>query len=315
MSDQERQQLSITSAVPFPAVWDNTMRASLADCPQKCNIEFFHSIRPATNNVNLHAGGAFAKGMETLRRVKYDATGKFAGEDAQLHGVKALIKEYGDFDPGDSVKSCEGMVGALDSYINQYNPETDHIKPFMHNGEPAVEFNFAHPIEVLHPETQEPIIYCGRFDMLGVLNNDEKALFVVDEKTTKALGPTWPRQWGLRSQFMGYCWGAKKFGYPVVGAVVRGVAILKRSYSHAEAIVYFEPWKLDRWYSQLCDDITDAIAQWKRGKFRYNFATHCSSYGGCPFRMLCESENPNQWLENYYRYEKWDPMRIGESGE
>ena len=300
---------------PFPRVFDNTMLADGSDCPMKVKYKFFQHLRPNYANANLHAGGAFAKGIEAVRKAYYTRSST-RKEHADVEGTRALIQAYGDFDPGESVKTSERMVGALGSYLTQYDPANDHVKPLiLPNGEPAVEFSFASPVDVLHPETNEPIIYCGRFDMLGVLNENEAALFVTDEKTTKQLGPTWPKQWTLRSQFMGYTWGARNYGYPVIGAIVRGISILKNSYGHAEAIVYFTDAQIARWYEQICLKLEDLILQWKSDKWRYNFNSACSSYGGCDFRMLCESDDPQQWLDPYYRVEVWDPLKLKEVSE
>src|SRR6266513_209137 len=205
--------MSLSDKQPFPEVWDNTMISTLADCGQKANLQFFHHLRPDVNNTDMHAGASFAKGIEWVRKIHYTAARPEV--DPRVAGARALIQHYGNHDPGESVKSADRMLGALESYLVQYNPDTDHVKPAMFNGTPAVEFSFAWPIDVFHPTTKQPIILCGRFDMLGVLNDDDNALFVVDEKTTKQLGPTWPRQWQLKSQFMTYTWGARKFGYNV----------------------------------------------------------------------------------------------------
>lgn len=304
-------RVSLQDSTEFPLVWDNTMLADASDCEWKAKYRFFHHLKPDQNNVNLHAGAAFAKGIETFRRLHF--TGR--QPQARIGAAKELITAYGDFDPGDSAKSAERMLGALESYLTQYTPENDHIKPVMLNGEPCVEFNFAHPIDVLHPVTGEQLIYTGRFDMLGILNDNPASMFVVDEKTTKQLGATWPRQWRLRSQFMGYTWGAQQFGHPVKGAIVRGISILKGSYGHAEAIVYFSDEMLRRWYQQTCIKLERLKLAWQTGKWTYNFSTMCSAYGGCPYRELCESDNPDQWIYPYYRVEKWDPMRLRETSE
>lgn len=290
------------------------MASTGADCGQQLNYKFFYHLRPNVNNIDLHAGGSFAKAVEVVRVQFYQH--KQAVEQAKVAGARALITAYGDVDPGESVKTPDRMLGALVSYIEQYNPETDHIKPAMIGGKAAVEFNFAWPIDVLHPVTGQPIIYCGRFDMLGHLNGDETSMYVVDEKTTKQLGATWAKQWDLRSQFMGYIWGSRKFGHNVKGAVVRGVSILKTQYGHAEALVHFPDFLIERWYEQLCD----RIERWKRmwagvERWDYNYSSVCSQYGGCAYRLLCGVENPSEWIEPYYKIEKWDPMKLKPEGD
>src|SRR3990172_5087025 len=105
----------------------------------------------------------------------------------------------------------------------------------MRCGEFGIEFSFAAAIpEVKHPETGDPILFCGRFDQLAEYN---KMLFVEDEKTTTSLGEQWRNNWDLDSQFTGYVWGAKQFGLPVVGAIVRGIGLLKTKTTHQEVIV------------------------------------------------------------------------------
>jgi len=313
----ESVSVNLNERPPFPEVWDNTMLATGADCTMQMKYKFFHNLRPNVNNINLHAGGAFAKGLEVVRMHKFTPGMEHRSPDApKIFGARALISAYGDVDPGDNVKSCDRMLGALESYLTQYNPDTDHIKPAIINGKPAVEFNFAWPIDVSHPVTGMPLIYCGRFDLLGHLNDDMDSMWVVDEKTTKQLGPTWPKQWTLRSQFMGYTWGSRKFGYNVKGAIIRGISILKSSYGHAEAMVYFPDWMVDRWYEQACARLERYKRMWHGDEpWEYNFASACTQYGGCQFKMLCESPEPSAWVPTYYKVDKWDPMKLKPEGE
>lgn len=299
--------------VPFPEIWDNTMVATGVDCPKKLQYAFFHHLQPGKKSVDLHAGASFAKGIEVVRRAYYDNS--VPSEQAIQLGAKALIIAYGDYDPGDSVKTCERMVGALASYFQQYPPETDHLKPLKTGDKSAIEFSFALPIDVLHPVTGQSIIYCGRFDMLATLNDNASALFVADEKTTKQLGPSWAKQWNLRSQFMGYAWGSRKYDYPVQGAIIRGVSILKEKFGHAESIVYFPQWKIDKWYEQLCRNIERFKKMWEENYFDYSFAGECSTYGGCKYTLLCDTDNPEQWVDGYFHIRVWEPLKIREGGE
>lgn len=300
--------INLSVRPPFPAVWDNTMRASFSECPQKFRLAYLHGLSPSSPRVDLHAGAAFAKGVEIVRQSFHAQNADAA--TTRANGARALLTEYGTFDPGDSTKTPEAMLGALDSYITHYGLESDPIQPLFIGGKPAVEFNFAHPIDVMHPETGEPIIYCGRFDLLGILNGDPASVWVVDEKTTKQLGPTWSRQWSLRSQFMGYTWGCRKIGINTQGAIVRGISILKRTYGHAQAIVPFPQYMIDRWYTQLCRDLERAKQCWDSNLWDYAFGSECTSYGGCQFTNLCESADPQQWIEPYFTFREWDPMRL-----
>lgn len=287
------------------------MRAQLVTCPRSAFYRFFHHIDFATPSVHLHAGAAYAKGMEVTRKLFY--SGQADARTAIAEGLRALWLAYGDFEcPETEAKTALRMAGAFEFYFANWPLESDYVKPHMVSGQPTVEFNFVLPIpEVAHPETGEPILYCGRFDMLGNYNG---TLFIEDDKTTKQLGPTWPNKWRLRSQFTGYCWGARQYGFPVAGAIIRGVSILKTKYDKAEAIVYRPQHMVDAWYDQLVRDLHRAIDMWRAGHFDASFADACDSYGGCNFSKVCESNNPQSWLNGPdFTQRIWDPAHNGDN--
>jgi hypothetical protein len=268
--------------------------------------EHMRHLKSQTPSVHLHAGGAFAQGLDITRKAYYGG-----GEDAKTAiglGMLSLVEFYGDYEcPPDSAKSCESLLSAFDYYFVNWGLETDILKPYMNKEIPAVEFSFALPIpNCFHPVSGEPLLYTGRFDMLGQLESG--GVFVVDEKTTKALGPTWSQQWDLRAQFTGYCWAAKEYGYDVQGAIIRGISILKRGHGHAQAITYRPQWKIDLWLEQLQADVHSMIKMWKAGKWESNLDASCSLYGGCTFKPLCEVPNPENWIEGNFDVRVWNPL-------
>lgn len=292
----------------FPVAVDSSMRATFVGCPYKFRLEYLEHWRSPRPSIHLVAGGAFAKAME-ITRLSYHA----AGDPPQVaigKGMTAFIREYGDFETSpEDAKSCERMLGAVAEYFAVYGLDTDSIQPLMVEGRPCVEFSFAIPLPIAHPQSGDPILYCGRFDMLGLYNG---GLYAVDEKTTGQLGPSWHKNWTLRSQLTGYCWAAREYGYPVVGAIIRGISILKEKYGHAESIQYRPDWMIARWYGQLIRDIENMIRMWNEDYFDFNLDSTCSSYGGCPFLDVCNSPDPVRWLEADFVKRRWDPLRISE---
>jgi len=292
----------------FPDLIDNTMRGDFVSCPKKFSWAFLHKWAPSAPSIHLHAGGAFAAGLEGARRAFY-GDGKGEAESLRL-GLEALIKFYGDIQlpparSGD--KSCENVIRAFDSYFQRYQLGKDVIVPHRApNGELMVEFTFAIPTEVKHPTTGNPILLGGRADMIGVMND---TLWVTDEKTATSLGETWAAQWRLESQFTGYVAAAHTYGYPVAGAVVRGVGLLKTKISHAEAILNRGQWAIDRWWEQLHRDIKRMVRCWEEGYWDYAISKNaCAAYGGCDFVMLCDSPEPEGYLPIYFRQREWNPM-------
>lgn len=288
----------------FPEVFDSTILASFRSCPRKARLEYFEHWKPRALSVHLHAGAAFARGLEVARRSFYEE-GAIA-DDAVAAGMGALVAAYGDFEcPADSAKSLERMMGALEFYFHCYPFGIDSASPIDHGGRRGIEFSFAEPLPVLHPTTGDPIIYAGRADMIA---DYAGGIYVVDEKTTSSLGASWTRQWDLRSQFTGYCWAARRSGIPVNGVLVRGISILKTKYDTAEVLTYRAEWEIDRWLAQVTRDITRAVAAWREDYFDYNLDHACTEYGGCPFVQICRSPEPGPWLDTYFERRIWDPL-------
>jgi hypothetical protein len=293
---------------PFPTTIDSSMIAAFRSCPRKCQLDFFDHWKPKTPSVHLHAGGAYARGME-VARLAYFADG--ASEiEAIARGGKALVEFYGSFEcPPDSAKSLERTLGAFEFYFSQYPLADDRAKPItLPSGRLGVEFNFVEPLDFLHPVTGDPLLYCGRFDMLCDYNG---AIFGEDDKTTSQLGASWPKQWDLRSQFTAYCWGAKRASIPIAGFIVRGVSILKTKYDTQQAITYRPQWMIDEWYEQLVlRDLPAMVRMWETGEWGASLDHACNDYGGCGFRQVCLAapESRVSWLETSFERRRWDPV-------
>lgn len=290
----------------FPEILDNTAREQFVVCPQKFLYSTINKLQPDPSSIHLHAGGAYAAGMEAMRKAFYN---KGASEaDALAAGIEATISFYGDFEPpAGSNKTCERICGAIISYTCQYPLGSDFLTPLRYaTGKHAIEFTFSVPLPIPHPVTGNPLLYAGRFDMLGV--DKHSTLFVVDDKTTSQLGASWSANWDLNSQFTGYCWAAQTFGYPVAGAIIRGVSLLKTDYGHAQAIIYRPQWVLDRWYEQLIHDVQAMVEAWRKAQFSYALGAACSAYGGCEFKRLCLTQNLDSQIQAYYKQRHWNPL-------
>lgn len=294
-------------SLPFPEVWDSTMIRDLRSCPRKFFYSRMLGLTPNLTNINLHAGKVYARGQEVFRLAFYGE-----GLDvprALYRATIEMIREWGEEDPMEfEQKSLWNTILALEASFSEYPPGQDYIKPAVIDGRPAVEFNFVQAIPgTQHPETGQPILYTGRFDMLA---NFQEQLYVEDDKTAKALGPTWPKQWELRSQFTSYCWGAQSYGYPVVGAIIRGTGMLKSKFTFMQTIKQVSQWEIDRWLEQTRRDISRAQQMWESGYWDYNLDESCAHYGGCAYMKLCTKPNPERWIEPDYRIEFWDPLAV-----
>jgi hypothetical protein len=294
------------------------MRAEFVECPQKFYRSFIQKLGPTSPSPDLHAGGAYARGHEVIRTQFYVHGDPFPV--AFQKGVIATIEYWGDYEPPEhkQTKNLERVLAALGYYYNQFPADRDYLKPHQWDGGAGIEFRFALPMEISHPETGEPLLYAGRCDMIAEYRNQ---LWVYDDKTTSQLGPTWGEKWNLRGQFTGYCKAARDFGLPVAGAIIRGLSFLKETkanpsgFGHAEAITTRPDWLIDKWWYQLHRDVERMIWAWREGYWDFNFSDACVAYSSCPFSRLCLSPNPENWIEGNYGNRNWDPLEVNPGGK
>lgn len=288
----------------FPLAIDSTTLGTFRSCPQKAYRTYMQHWKPASESVHLIAGGAFAEGIEAARRAFYEQN--LPAEDSVALGMAALIAKYGDFEcPADSAKSLERTAGALEFYFDNYPLGNDGATPIQFGGRSGIEFSFAHPLPINHPVTGDPLIYTGRSDMVAEAYG---GIYIYDEKTTSSLGPSWAKQWEMRSQFTGYCWAAREAGLAPTGVIVRGVSILKTKYDTQQVTSYRSPYEIDRWLDQTCRDLERMIKCWQDGWWDYNLDHACSEYGGCALQTVCKSSDPEAWLSTYFTQRVWDPL-------
>lgn len=291
--------------IMFPHTFDSTMLATLRSCPHKLYRQYMQHWKPKQESVHLVAGGAFAAGIEVARRAFFEQG--LRSDEAEALGLEALIKHYGDFEcPPDSAKSLERTCGALEFYFSSYPLGADGMRPIEFlNGRRGIEFSFAEPLPINHPVTGDPILYTGRADMIAEFAG---GVYIVDEKTASSLGPSWSRQWEMRSQFTGYQWATRCAGVTTTGTIIRGVSILKTKYDTQQAVTYRAGWEIDRWLEQTCRDIERLMKMWETGWYDFAMDHACAEYGGCSMTQICKSNDPETWLPMYFEQRVWDPL-------
>jgi len=300
-------RLQLWEKLSFPAWFDNSMLNDFTLCELKGWYSHFKKIQIKVLNEHLHFGGAFAKALETARQ-------SYFGEGAPLWraevaGLEALWSAFGNaqFHP-DVIKTLDRLEAAYVSFLTTYPLDSDPVVPVILSGKPAIEFGFAIPLpNVRHPETGEPILYVGRFDMLAQF---QAAHWVYDDKTATSLGNQFQFKWSLSPQMSGYIWAAQQYGHPVGGALVRGTGILKTEIKHQTVPTYRSARQLEMWLARTEYYIARAIEAWRANSFTPAFNESCSMYRGCQYKMLCESNgNPSALIEQYYAERNWDPMK------
>lgn len=293
--------------IPFPEVVDNSTLSSFKRCPTYWKYNVLRNLTRRGTNIHLHAGGAFAAGLEAARKAFFDEG--LSEDDSISRGLLALTKYWGDVEiSDDEPKAFHRMFQALIEYFTIWRLPEDPFRPYqLATGKHAVEFTFALPIpEVLHPSTGQPILYAGRFDMLA---ENQGTIYIEDDKTAGQLGASWNKNWVLDSQFTGYAWAAKQFDLPIGGVLIRGLSILKGGYGNAQVITYRPQRLIDTWYKNLIWSLESMIACWEKDRFPQTLdKSACNGYGGCQFTTLCESPEPESWVESGYELRNWNPL-------
>lgn len=297
----------------FPESLDSTMLSAFGSCPQKFLIEFCYRKAPTGRSIHLHAGGAFAAAMETLRIAHYQE--RLAWDDCLDKAFFTFARFWGDFEaPEREYKDFINMWSAIIAYTKEYPLDTDHFQPLMlADGKPAVEFKFSIPMMVPHPTTGNPLMFSGRIDLLSADENG--LLYTVDEKTTKSLGASWQYQWDMRGQFFGYNYAARSLGYNVGGALVRGIAIQQTQFGFQEKPVFFTTDQLNGWWlnmnrraARMSSLFQSALVTENfHDTFEKSYGEACTSYGNCVYQSCCRSPEP--WLiYDQYETRVWNPL-------
>ena len=300
--------------LPFPTFIDSTMLNDYRLCEQKWAWRYLYHLIPATPNVHLNAGGAIAKGLEVARCAFYERG--LSQEDSVALGLEALLTAYGAPEETEQ-KSWDQTAGAFIFYCDQRPFASDHLQPFIANGKATVEFSASIPIPINNPQTGDPILYTGRFDMLARHEQlDNKQAFCVDEKTMERLDGNLATKWALRGQFIGYVWLSQASGYDVAGTIVRGLVMHKYDYQLIEIPLYTSRWKIDAWYEGMVKTAEDMVRTWKAcceaesaRPFVKAMNDACGMYNGCAYIRLCDSQKWEMWKTPYYIEREWDPIK------
>lgn len=299
----------MTAPYSFPNVLDSTIMVTSKACLRKAQYSFLHSLHSPRKSTDLHFGGAFARAMEVGRK-EFFLHGRTQSE-ATTRAVNAAWDFYGDFDAGRTEsdlkkkpKSLRTLLRAVDGYFKRWPLGDCGLIPY--NDNQGIEFTFAIPLpDLTHPDHGGPVLYGGRFDLLGQWNSLPT---ITDEKTAGSFPDNWISQWGLRYQFLGYVWAARQYGIPVEQILIRGIAIKVDSDDYLDALQIFPDYMISRWYAQLIHDIRRLISAYKSGYFDYDFGDACTSYGGCVYADLCRASSPTSWFDQYV-YRPWFPTQ------
>ena len=116
----------------FPIVVDNSMRETLNRCQKAAYWAYERGLRPVGPvSIDLHAGSAFAKGLEAARRAYLSV--QTSALDAVDIGVEVAFEAYGDYVQAPtkfpSAKTRARIGGAIAAYFaNAKNLKPEEVE-------------------------------------------------------------------------------------------------------------------------------------------------------------------------------------------
>ncbi len=278
----------------FPALIRNTYRKQFVRCPTLArHLYELSTEEEGETSVDLHAGAAFARGLEVARRAFFEL-----GEEAPYAveaGRCALHEAWGDFEPPPRhVKTRAAMEGALVGYFAKWPLGADGFTPVrMPDNRLGIEIHFEWPLPMPHPETGAVLPYTGRLDLLA--ETAEGDVWVIDEKTTGlragyGISLEWGLQWVLDAGLTGYVeWARRALPHRnVVGVQVRGCGIGPKQYEFVALSHYRSPGQCAQWRAQVERDVQRWIDMYKSGVYDKALDHACAPYSRpCNFIRAC----------------------------
>jgi hypothetical protein len=306
----------MTAPTLFPLIISNTDLSTWSNCELRFFRERCQNYRKSSFNIDLSAGGCFAKGLETVRKMYYNE--KLSAESAVETGYHTVIDDLHELmakagADTEVLKSPERMGLALKEYFRRFPLDMEEVVPAeLEDGSYAIEHKMTAELPILHPELGVPLIFKGKLDMFA------KAMgrtYIVDEKTTKAITGNTADLLATSGQFLGYAWLARQKGIVVVGAKIRKVAIQVKEIKVEEFEVPITDYMIDLWYKATLSKVQTMVDKYKETMQGTDFKEHfipdyqhgCTSFfKPCPFQDGCKSKYGESFIETNFSRLVWD---------
>lgn len=179
------------------------------------------------------------------------------------------------------------------------------------------------PLKPLHNEVvwelpldNLPITLCGRIDRVVQWG---PTVYVMDHKTTSALGATFFEQFSPNAQIAMYIHAARNFGYPDVNALIVDAIFVGKTQNFMRNIIGIVPRDLATMISEVtrwAESILQTEKELQAGVPRsvacprtMTPETCTFKWGRCPYRELCIWNYDPARIEADYREEPWIPAR------
>lgn len=271
----------------------STTMAPFITCPRRA---FYAIVKQRASQGAAHAleaGIAVHKALEAFLRSK--STEECLVELSDLHN-----------DPSLDWRTRDYASALIKAYIANYSGLAklglDDLSPItLDSGEPAVELALStHICDVPFDDEVDGIYhktisvwYHGVIDMLS---KREDGIWVVDHKTSSALGDYYFDQFRNSQQQIGYCYLAQQFlGERVEGTIINALGwkkpttkVSQQPFSFARSTIRYVPDRIDEWLDNTATIAADFLANLKRSFFPMHTDYCVMKFGKCEFFEVCQ---------------------------
>lgn len=225
------------------------------------------------------------------------------------HDDKAAIEMFRSSfveNPADEKRTLKVGEKLLSLYTEKYAHEGFKVL--------ASEIEFTLPVGLDFDESCE-FVLIGRIDKIIEW---DKAIYVMDHKTTSRLGYEFFYKIKPNMQFDGYIWAARQLGFPACSGVVLDALLVAKGLVVPAQLAKLQPLgrdistrtdeELNNYLRNACLIVDDIRKCYETGIW-YDNTEACCDFIECPYRRICKEEPAIQGriAEMDFKVEHWDP--------
>lgn len=266
-------------------------------CPRKAQYLLQQNLHKETQSPPLIFGSAIHKALETWYSLPYDqralkervTQANFANPtEGHTGAIKALQAFVTAMEPlsalEDDSRSISNGLKILQEYFKLYI--NDGLEIYHDDKGPCIEREIEF---VIHEDESMRVTFFGTIDAI-MRDTFQQQVYVMDHKTTSALGKEFFNRLNPNYQYTGYILGAQKvLGIDTNSFLINGIQVAKTKAGFARQFTY----RTEEDFEELRKACVHAIKLYAEcldtGYFPQHSPGPCSNYGGCQYLDLCQT--------------------------
>ena len=244
-------------------IYDSTFLKSMQLCERKTYYRWIQGIEPDSPKTALVFGAAMHEALAVWHDPKPCEL-----EQRKAIAIKAMLDEMKDIEP-DELRTKEKALSVFTAYVAKYPTEQFEVL--------KVEIPFS-----LEMSTG---MFAGRIDATV---RWMKRIYVLDHKTTRALGKTFFSSFRPDVQFDGYTYAVRELYGDCAGALINALQVAKTKDNQERYISD----RVERDFERFIDTFerktkrTQYLLNKPMSEWEMN-TTSCSHWGECEYRDIC----------------------------